>query len=340
MTVFAIAGTLFLCVGTFYFWRTRSGSREILERFPPIGEFVEVNGMKVHHVDLPRQADHEAAIDDNESPSIVFLHGASGNLRDAHFTFSERLQGKARLLFFDRPGHGFSERNDVALGTVNGQADHLIAVLDRLSIKNAILVGHSWGAALALTTALRHKERISGLVLAAPVSHPWPGGINWYYHVAPLPLIGPLLAYLFALPLGLRQIDCATAKVFWPDRVTPGYRETIGAEMVLVPERFMANAADIDGLREHLVNISPRYGEINKPVFILSGEKDQVVLPWVHAEALARTLPNCRIARKKASGHMPHHAHADDIAVALEEMIASYGKPTDQSQAVFFNAAE
>ena len=66
----------------------------------------------------------------------------------------------------------------------------------------AIVVAHSWSGALATAYALDHPGAVAGLVLLAPVTHPWPGGIAWYYHVVTAPIVGPLFAHTLALPLG------------------------------------------------------------------------------------------------------------------------------------------
>ena len=78
----------------------------------------------------------------------------------------------------------------------------LSEMLDRLGIARAIVVAHSWPARSRPRWRSIIPTQVAGLVLLAPVSHPWPGGIAWYYHVAAAPVIGPLFAYTLALPVG------------------------------------------------------------------------------------------------------------------------------------------
>lgn len=289
---------------------TRMKTGAIERRFPPIGTVKTVNGLAVHYVDRPAKGDPDA-------PVVVFLHGASGNLRDPFYGYGGRLNGRVRQIFIDRPGHGWSERGGDEMASPAGQARHILAFLDLLGIERAIFVGHSWGGALAVTMGVLFPERVSGLLLSAPVSHPWPGGINWYYPFAARAVIGRLFANTLALPVGARQIACATDKVFWPNPVPDYYVEHAGGEMVLVPKRFRANALDVARLRDHLVAISPRYPEITAPVTLITGDRDQIVLPWVHSDGLERDIAGLRRIDLKKTGHMPHHAEPDLFAAEI-----------------------
>ena len=82
---------------------TRAGSWLIERRNPPVGAFADVNGARIHFVHVPAPADADL-------PPIVFIHGASANLRDQMVPLRPLLEGRAEMLFFDRPGLGWSER--------------------------------------------------------------------------------------------------------------------------------------------------------------------------------------------------------------------------------------
>ena len=92
-------------------------------------------------------------------PPIVFIHGASTSLYDPLVAFRSSLEGRARLLFVDRPGHGRSEIGGKRNILPDGQADAIANLMDKRGIKNAIVVGHSYGGAIAAALALRHQER-------------------------------------------------------------------------------------------------------------------------------------------------------------------------------------
>ena len=67
---------------------------------PPTGRFVEVDGGRLHLVELGPAG----------APPVVLLHGASGNLGDMRLALGERLARSHRVILIDRPGHGWSDR--------------------------------------------------------------------------------------------------------------------------------------------------------------------------------------------------------------------------------------
>jgi len=78
-----------------------------------------------------------------------------------------------RVLLFDRPGHGYSERSN---GSSVTRRETGAATAERfskkLSLERPIIVGHSWGGAVALAMALERQEELAGLVLLAPAAYP------------------------------------------------------------------------------------------------------------------------------------------------------------------------
>ena len=313
------------------FWLSKITQREatkIRDAFPPIGEIKKINRQDVHFIDTKGDAHDQAS-----GFAVVFLHGASGNLRDPLHVFKDHLVEDARLIFIDRPGHGWSSR-DETMNLPDQQAKQVIGLLDEIGVKSAIFIGHSYSGTLIANIALDYPERVAGLLFNSPVSHPWPGGVSWYYHLASHPIIGPLFCSTLTLPIGLRQLECATQKVFWPNKVANVYHSDIGNNMVLTPKRFRANANDIAVLRDFVVEQSKRYGEIAVPVTIITGDKDQIVLPWVHSEGLARDIkdPRTRLIYLKDAGHMPHHDAAELFAEEIRLLIDDV-RPARQSAA-------
>lgn len=75
---------------------TRIGVWRIERKHPPVGQFMEVNGTRMHFVHVPGPANAEL-------PPVVFLHGASANLLDQMLPFRPLLEGRAEMLFVDRP---------------------------------------------------------------------------------------------------------------------------------------------------------------------------------------------------------------------------------------------
>lgn len=298
---------------------TRIGVMVIERRHPPEGQFAMANGTRMHFVRIPAGAGADL-------PPIVFLHGASGNLHDAMTIYRDRLRGRADLVFVDRPGHGWSERGPDENALPDGQAKTLAALLDELAIDKAIIVGHSFGGAVVATFALDHPDRTAGTLFLAPVSHPWPGGINWYYTLTATPVIGWLFSETLAMPGGLMRLEAGTACVFAPNRPTPHYAERTRVPLLFRPSHFRANAVDVARLFDYVTATAPRYREIETPSMIITGDKDTIVLPSIHSAGLARDLQNAELIRIRNLGHKPDHV-VDDLVIAALETIA--GQPRD-----------
>jgi pimeloyl-ACP methyl ester carboxylesterase len=277
-----------------------------------------VQGGRLHVVDLGGR-EHGA---DNDVP-LVLLHGASGNLEEMRLALGERLRQR-RLILVDRPGHGWSTRPADGASPAR-QAAMLSEMLGKLGIARAVVVAHSFAGAVATAMALDDPARVAGLVLLAPVSHPWPGGVAWYYTVAAMPLVGPLFARTVALPVGLLLMRPVVNVVFAPQAPPAGYVRRAAIAPILRPRNFLANARDVVGIRAFVTAQAPRYANIMAPTIILHGTEDTVVSARVHARHLAGVVPDAKLVLLDGIGHMPHHVATDQVAAAIDEVMAKAG---------------
>ena len=102
-------------------------------------------------------------------PPIVFIHGASANLKDQMMPLRPLLEGRAELLFLDRPGHGWSGRGPGNNENPTAQAATIAALMDELGIGPAIIVGHSFGGAVAAAFGARPgRKRQAGCCSCRP----------------------------------------------------------------------------------------------------------------------------------------------------------------------------
>lgn len=295
---------------------TKLKTREIEARYPPTGEMIDVGGYKLHAVHVPRPAGADL-------PALVFIHGASGNLLDQSVPFRPKLEGRAEMLFIDRPGHGWSERGGAANATPDGQANAIAAAMKAKGITSAVIIGHSFGGAIAASFALAHPEMTSGLVFLAPATHSWPGGIAWYYDLTRLPVIGPLFANTLALPAGLTRLESGSACVFAPNPKPEDYITSTAPALVLRPGAFRNNAVDVANLKPYVSRVAPRYSEIRTPTVIITGDSDSVVLAHIHSEGLARDIEGAELIWIRNLGHKPDHV-TTDLAVRAIEKVAGY----------------
>ncbi len=300
-------------------WKARAIERQ----FPNVGELIDVGGMRLNSVFVP-------AGDKADLPPIVFIHGASGNLRDQMHAFRAKLEGRADLLFLDRPGHGYSERGGPENAWPDGQAHAIARLMEKRGIARAIIVGHSFGGAIAASFALEHPEKTAGLLFLAPATHPWPGGVDWYYDLAKMPAVGWLFTRLVALPAGLSRIDSGTRFVFAPNARPDDYMEATAPALVLRPAAFRNNATDVANLLDYVRRVQPRYAEIRTPTVIVTGDTDGVVYEEIHSRGLARDIAGSELVWIRNLGHKPDYV-VTDLAIEALEKIAGRDRDLQES---------
>ena len=294
---------------------TAIGAWQVSRSFPPVGRFVEVEGGRLHVLERGPAA---------PDATVVLLHGAAGNLRDIDLALGRRLAESHRVIAIDRPGHGWSDRPGGAADASPARQAALIAqALDAMGVGEAVMVGHSWAGALATNLALDHAEKVSGLVLIAPATHPWPGGTTWYYPVAAFPVLGELFMRTVMLPAGWFMVEAGVKGVFSPHEPPDDYARQTGAPLLLRPREFRANAADVHRLKRFVTAQAPRYAEIDVPTSIVTADADHVVSPTIHSRALAREIAGARLVVVAGAGHMPHHTATGTVIAEIERVAAA-----------------
>jgi pimeloyl-ACP methyl ester carboxylesterase len=298
--------------------RVVSAERE----FPPEGQFIDVNGRQVH------------AVVRGSGPDLVLIHGAGGNAREFTFDFMDRLTDRYRVIVFDRPGLGFTDRTDEKYDSAftteaegpQEQAAMLQAAAAMIGADNPIVLGHSYGGSVALAWALNHPDNIAGVVNLAGPSHPWPGDLGAYYKVNGSTLGGAIVPPLIAAFATDARIEDAITCIFAPQAVPDGYAEHIGGPLTIRPDSFRANARQVNTLRPHIVAMAPRYAsELTLPIEILHGDLDTTVPLDIHSIPLRDAVPQAKLTVLTGVGHMPHHAEPQLVVDAIDRIAQHAG---------------
>ena len=309
--------SLFLCllallggvVGLFAFtlWQTR----RIEALYPPVGARVAAVEEVVHLVERPAIGP--------ERGCVLLVHGASGNHADMMGALGEPLTALGfRTLAVDRPGHGWSSRfAGRRLSSPSRQAALIRAALASRGATQAIVVVHSLAGVLGLAMALEAPAFTRGLVLLAPVSHPWPGGVDWRYAVASTPWLGWLFRCLIVAPAGLLTMAAGVRSVFAPNAPPAGYIEATKLPLVLRSAHFLANAEDVVDLKPFVEAQAVRYPAIRIPTAIVTGDRDGVVYTHIHSLGCARDIPGATLTVLEGIGHSPHHSALDKVVAAI-----------------------
>jgi len=282
-------------------------------RFPPRGAFVEAGGVRIHYVDMG-PADPKGA-------PIVLVHGASGNLGDMAESIMPELAKRHRVVAFDRPGHGWSERPaSDEIADPGAQARILHEAVKKLGIEKPVLLGHSWGGALATAYALQFPDALSGLVVLSGATHVWEGATAWYHRVVAMPVVGAIFIRTLMVPGGRLLMQAGVDGNFAPNVAPEGFAERIGLPLLFRPRHFRANSADSRQLRGYLAVQSRRYGEIRVPTIVVTGNRDRTVWAKLHSYALHDEIEGSEMIKLVGVGHMPHYVRPDVVIDALERL--------------------
>ncbi len=288
---------------------TQARRREIENAYPPLGRLVDLGRVKIHGVE---QGAHHGGT------PIVLIHGASGNVRDMVESLMPGLSAHHHVIAFDRPGFGWSGRPRGPWCSPLDQARLLKRALGQMGVaEKPLLVGHSWGASVALAWALDCPDEVAGVVSLSGATHPFPGGVAAYRKFAGIPLLGPLFAYTLMTPIAERLIDKGVLGTFWPNDAPEGYVQRTGVKLLLRPAQFLRDAQDVRRLRAFLAEQAPHYEELAVPVTVITGNRDRVVGPKIHSYPLARKAPHGTLVKLENCGHAPHHVRTTEVVDAI-----------------------
>src|ERR1700730_10145962 len=151
---------------------------------PPAGQFLEVNGVRLHYIER------------GSGTPLVLLHGNGSMIQDFESSGLIDLAAKNyRVIVFDRPGFGHSDRPRNVVWTPAAQAELINSALHRLGVSHAIILGHSWGASVAVALALKYPKLVQGLVLASGYCYPTLRPDVVALSASAVPLVGDILGH-------------------------------------------------------------------------------------------------------------------------------------------------
>ena len=284
------------------------GTRPPQELADPDSQFVEVNDLDVH-VKTSGQGE----------PVFVLLHGFGSSL----YTWNpvwESLSQQGRVIAFDRPGFGLTERPLTWEGQnpygIDSQVDLVIGLLDHFGVEQAILVGNSAGGTVAMQVALEHPERVSSLILVDPAVYEGGGSPSWLRPLLATPQmrrLGPLVARQI-LERGPELIDLA-----WhdPSQLKPEIIELY--KKPLQAENWDKALWEFT-LASRPSNLTQRLEELDLPILVITGDDDRIV-PTEDSIRLSNELPNAHLEIIADAGHVPHEERPVEFLEAVMNFI-------------------
>ena len=284
-------------------YRARKTERE----HPPTGRFVTVNGVRLHYLER------------GEGSPVVLLHGNVVTAEDFRTSgVLDLLAKRHRVIAFDRPGFGYSDRPHGSVWSARAQADLLRDALDVLGIDRPIVLGHSWGAAVALALALNHPDDVRGLVLLSGYYYPTLRADVLLSSPPAIPILGDLLRYSISPLLGKLLQPRLLKGMFAPLPVPASFALGSTPDMSVRPGQIRAESQDGVAMIPGAIAMRHRYQELTIPVVIMAGAEDRVINAKQPARLHAQ-IPHSILRLVPGVGHMIHYAVPEEVAEAIEE---------------------
>jgi pimeloyl-ACP methyl ester carboxylesterase len=274
----------------------------VRRRFPAVGEFAVHRGSRLHHVRV------------GSGPPVVLVHGANGTWNDFPPELIADLARDHNVMAVDRPGHGWS---DAPLSGPLGLAENawaLLALLRQQNARGATLVGHSYGAAVALRAALEAPDLVSHVLAVAPCTMMDPRNTRY----AKAPLVGRTVGRLLFEYVSLGLLPFAgplRADAWHPESPPPGFGAS--RAFAYVPSQMHASARNFRSLESDLLWVSERLSRFRGQCTVLAGADDRVTPPWRHVEWLRHALPGAQIEIVPSVGHWLVRLRHDRVAAAV-----------------------
>jgi pimeloyl-ACP methyl ester carboxylesterase len=289
----------------------RARARKAERRHPPVGRFVSVDGVRLHYVER------------GQGSTIVLLHGNGAMIEELVTSgLVEALALHHRVIVFDRPGFGHSERPRSRLWTPAAQARLIREALAQLGVRETLVYGHSLGAQIAVSLALLAPDLVRGLVLAAGYYYPTARADVPFAAAPAIPVLGHVLRYTVSPTIARLALPRIYSHLFGPAPVPERFQREFPHDLVVRPWQLRAAAADSAFLIPTAAALQERYSSLGMPLTIIAGESDRVVEPARHACRLHAAIPGSRLLVIPGAGHMVHHAAPEAVVNEIESLAA------------------
>lgn len=254
-------------------------------------------------------------------PAVVYIHGAMTTLDEGMIGLADTLAPDFEITAFDRPGHGDSAR-DAGTGSAWRQAELIQAACEALELERPVIVGHSFGCAVAMAMALASPESVSGVVLIAPIAFPEPRMEIMMFGARAVPITGEWVS-IMAGPVDAMMLPALRNGMFLPQKMTPAFRAGFPFALASGRGQLQADGQDALSMIESLSRSAAKYASCQVPVHVVQGDQDLVVNPMTHGRPLAAILPRGLFINMPGLGHMAHHFAPGVVADAVGTLHAA-----------------
>lgn len=264
-------------------------------------------GLKVHYRDQGRP----------DAPVIVMIHGFGASLQTWE-PWVQRLGSRYRIITLDLPGFGLTSAPKGYTLTRTGFVDVVDGVTTRLGVSKFVLVGNSMGGGVAWNFALKHPDKLQGLVLVDAAG--WPqrreDGRD-----------GPFIFKVLRNPVGrflIKDLDTTAM-------TRAGLKDAFAPTPGMVDEAMVTRYVELSrapGHKDIIMGLmggfdpadaatKDRLSKIAVPTLVMHGDTDKLI-PVSHARLFGDAIPGATVIIYPKVGHVPMEQIADRSAADLD----------------------
>jgi pimeloyl-ACP methyl ester carboxylesterase len=272
---------------------------------PPPSQFIDIGGMKAHVRDEGPREDPQP---------IVLLHGTSASLHTWD-GWVAALKTQHRVIRVDMPGFGLTGPTPDGHYGIKVYTDFVKSLLDKLDVKQAVVVGNSFGGYVAWKTAVDHPTRVSKLVLVDAGGYDYKAqSVPIGFRLAQIPAFKPIFAN--TLPRGM--VESSVRNVYGdPSRVTP--------DLIDRYYELTLRAGNRDALAGRFAQskggeFEAQIKDVRQPTLIIWGRSDKLIPPD-NAERFHKDIAGSRLVMFDGLGHVPHEEDPKATVAAAQEFL-------------------
>ena len=290
--------------------KVRTGQAE--RENPPEGEFIDIDRVRLHYIDR------------GEGPVVVLVHGNGSMIQDFQLSgIVDKLAETNRVIVFDRPGYGHSDRPDFRNFDPRSQAALLRRALLRLHVEDPVIVGHSWGTLVALWMGVMHPNAIRALVLMSGYYYPTLRLDVPVLSMPAIPYFGTFLRHTVSPVLGRLMWPLIKRQIFGPPATPEPFKSNYAVWMTLRPGTLNASASETAMMQSAASELAPQFDRLKVPVTLLAGSSDRLVSSKAHTMRLHKALRASKLHMVEGMGHMVHHEAPDEVVLAIRQALTA-----------------
>ena len=181
------------------------------------------------------------------------------------------------------------------------------------------MLGHSWGASVAIALALQYPNLVDGLILASGYYYPTPRFDVIALSAPAIPVVGDVASFTLSPIVSRLMWPLMMLEIFGP-RPIPKKFAGFPKEMAVRPSQIRASAAESALMIPDAFRFREEYSKLKMPVAIIAGDKDRLIDVDEQSGRLHTNISQSTFHRIAATGHMIHQSATSLVMSAIDEV--------------------